>query len=194
MCKFLHGHILSFLLGRYLELELLVASVLSLFSHVHLCATLWTVACQAPLSMGCSRQEYWSGLPCPPPGDLSDPGIESMSLTSPALAGKFFTTSTTWEAIYIHENSLILRINFKYWLYFKIICCCCFSVANSCPTVCNLMDSSTPGSSIQAFFQTRILEWVAISFSRGFSGSGIEPMSPALAGGFFTTEPPGKPG
>ena len=60
--------------------------------------TPWTVAHQAPLSMGFSRQEYWSGLPCPPPGDLPDPGIEPSSLISPALAGGFFTTSTTWEA------------------------------------------------------------------------------------------------
>ena len=61
--------------------------------------TLWTVASQAPLSMGFSRQEYWSGLPCPPPGDLLDPGIEPVSLTCPALAGGFFTTSATWEAL-----------------------------------------------------------------------------------------------
>ena len=47
---------------------------------------------QAPLSMGFSSQEYWSGLPCPPPGDLRDPGIEPMSLKSLALAGGFFTT------------------------------------------------------------------------------------------------------
>ena len=53
---------------------------------------------QAPLSMGFSRQEYWSELPFPSPGDLPDPGIEPISLMSPALAGKFFTTSTTWEA------------------------------------------------------------------------------------------------
>ena len=53
---------------------------------------------QAPLSMGFSRQEDWSELPCPSPGDLPDPGIEPVSLTSPALAGGFFTTSTTWEA------------------------------------------------------------------------------------------------
>ena len=72
--------------------------VLSCFSHVQLCATLWTVALQAPLSMGFSWQEYWSGLPCPPPGDLPNPGIEPTSLMSPALAGGFFTTSTTWEA------------------------------------------------------------------------------------------------
>ena len=72
--------------------------VLSHFSRVQLCATPWTVARQAPLSMGFSRQEYWSGLPCPPPGDLPNPGIEPVSLTSPALAGRFFTTSATWEA------------------------------------------------------------------------------------------------
>jgi len=48
---------------------------------------------------GFSRQEYWSELPCPPPGDL-DPGIKSTPLVSPALAGGFFTTSNTWEAPY----------------------------------------------------------------------------------------------
>ena len=72
--------------------------VLSCFSHVQLCATLWTVALQAPSSMGFSRQEHWSGLLCPPPGDLPDPGIEPESLTSPALAGGFFTSRATWEA------------------------------------------------------------------------------------------------
>ena len=65
--------------------------VLSHFSHVQLCAILWTIACQAPLSMGFSRQEYCSGLPCPSPGDLPDPETEPASLTSPALAGGFFT-------------------------------------------------------------------------------------------------------
>ena len=68
------------------------------FSPVWLFATLWTVTRQAPLSMGFSRQEYWSGLPCPLPGDLPDPGIEPASLMSPALAGWFFNTSATWEA------------------------------------------------------------------------------------------------
>ena len=58
-------------------------------------STPWTVACQAPLSIGFSRQEYWSGLPCLPPGDLPSPGIEPASLTSPALARGFFTTSAT---------------------------------------------------------------------------------------------------
>ena len=71
--------------------------MLSRFNRVQLFATLWTVACQAPRSMEFSRQEYWSGLPCPPLKDLPDPGIEPLSLTSPALAGGFFPTSTTWE-------------------------------------------------------------------------------------------------
>ena len=74
------------------------ACKLSRFSHVRLSVTPWTVTLQAPLSMGSSRQEYWSGLPCPPPGGLPDPRIESVSLTSLALAGGFFTTSTTWKA------------------------------------------------------------------------------------------------
>ena len=58
-------------------------------SHVQLFVTPWTIACHAPLSMGFSRQEYWSRLPFPPPGDLSDPEID---LASPELAGGFFTT------------------------------------------------------------------------------------------------------
>ena len=69
--------------------------MLGLFSRVQLCVTPWTVAHQAPLSMGFSRQEYWSGLPCPPPGDFPNPGIELASLMSLALARGFFSTSTT---------------------------------------------------------------------------------------------------
>ena len=72
--------------------------LLSHFSRVRLCGTLRTAACQAPLSMGFSRQVYWSGLPRPPPEDLPDPGITLASLTSPALAGRFFITSATFEA------------------------------------------------------------------------------------------------
>ena len=61
-------------------------------------ATPWTVAHQAPLSTGFSRKESWSGLPYSPPGDLPDPGTESVYLKSPVLAGGFFTTSITREA------------------------------------------------------------------------------------------------
>ena len=72
--------------------------MLSRFTCIRLLVTLWTVAPQAPLSLGFSRQEYWSGLPFPSPGDLPDPGIEPESLMFPALAGRFFTTSATCEA------------------------------------------------------------------------------------------------
>ena len=72
-------------------------STLSGFSRVPLFVTLWTLALQAPLSMGFFSQEYWSGLSCPPPGDLPNPGIEPVSLMSAVLAGRFFITRTTWE-------------------------------------------------------------------------------------------------
>ena len=75
-----------------------------------------TVARQAPLSMGFSRQEYWSGLLCPPPGNLLDSGIEPVSPTSSALADKFFITSATWEA---HQDPC------------AVLCL----VAQSCPTL-----------------------------------------------------------
>ena len=71
--------------------------MLSCFSHVQLFTTPRTVAHQAPLSMGFSRQEYWSGLPCPLPGGLPNLEMELESLTSPALAGRLFTTSATWR-------------------------------------------------------------------------------------------------
>ena len=61
------------------------------FSHVWLFVTLWTVAHQAPLCMGFSKQENWSRLPCPPPGDLPYPGIKLTFLVSPSLASRFFT-------------------------------------------------------------------------------------------------------
>ena len=72
--------------------------VLSHLSHVQLFATLWTVISRAPLPMGFSRQECWNGLPLPSQRNLPHPGIEPMSLTSPELAGGFFTTSATWVA------------------------------------------------------------------------------------------------
>ena len=87
--------------------HILLLLLLSCFFHVLLFVAPWTVNSQAPLSMGFSRQEYWSGLPCPPPGDLPDPGIEPMSLLLHALAGGFFTTTATWEAPRSHRQSLI---------------------------------------------------------------------------------------
>ena len=73
--------------------------MLSCFSHVQLFAALWTVAHQAPLSMGFARQKYCSGLPFPSPRDLPDPGIEPVS---PALAGGFFTTEPLKKPVYVY--------------------------------------------------------------------------------------------
>ena len=105
----------SSLPGLWIDLKSLAPSALYTscmhafrFSRAQLCATLWTVAHQAPLSMGFSRKEYWSGLPChPPPGDIPYPGIKAQSLLCLTLAGRFFTTSATWEAP--HNSCLCLK-------------------------------------------------------------------------------------
>ena len=87
------------------------ACMLNHFGHVQLFATWWTIAQQAPLSMGSSRQEYWGGLPFPPPGDLPNPRIKPTIPGSPALAGGFFTTSATWEALLFTHSFLSVWIH-----------------------------------------------------------------------------------
>ena len=96
------AHIYSALLRlHYISMLLLLQSCLTLCDPMD---------CSLPGSSihGVFRQEYWSGLPCPPPGHLPDPFIEPTSLMSPALAGGFFTTRTTWEALYFHEVTVII--------------------------------------------------------------------------------------
>ena len=165
------------------------SSVQSL-SPVRLCATPWTATCQAPLSMGFSRQEYWSGLPFPPPGNLPDPGIKT-SPQSPALKGGFFTTSTTWKV----------------------------KGAQLCPTLCDPMDYTWNSlgqntgmgslSLLQGIFPTqgsnpgllhcrrilyqlshkgspRIVQWVAFPFSSRSSLSRKRTRVSCIAGGLFT--------
>ena len=99
--------------------------------------------------MGFSRQEYWSGLPFPPPGDLPDPGMEPLSLRAPAVAGGFFTTTATWEAL---GESCILPILQLWWLSILGACPkmaldmrgpldCCLPgglSAQQCPLICDL--------------------------------------------------------
>ena len=84
-------------------------------SHVWLFATPETVARQAPLSMGFSRQEYWSGLPFTSPGDLSNPGIEPASLASPALAGRCFTTAQPGKYWLLNANYLFKYLQIHIW-------------------------------------------------------------------------------
>ena len=125
--------------------------VLSCFSRVWLFMTLWTVAHQAPLSTGFSSQENLSGLPCPPPEDLPDPGIKPMTSASPALQADSLPTQPPGKPRNTKSESES-------------------EVAQSCLSLCDPMDCSLPGSSYQRslvdIFQARILEWVAISFSR----------------------------
>ena len=122
------------------------ASVLGCFSLVLLCATLWTVACQVSLSMGFSRQEYWSGLPCPPPGDLPNTGIKPRLL----------------YLLHWQEGSLPLVPPRK---PLPLAAAAAAKSLQSCPTLCDPRDGSPPGSPVPGILQARTLEWVAISFS-----------------------------
>ena len=97
--------------------------------------TLWTIAHQAPLSMGFSRKEYWSEFPCPPPWDLPNPGIEPMSLLSPGLRGGLFTTVNIWEAQRVYTsgmkswmaNSDWIHLEYDLRLYFRQASSSCWS-------------------------------------------------------------------
>ena len=108
-----------------------------MLSCVRLFATPQTVACQAPLSMGFSKKDYWSGLPFPPPGDLPHSGIKP---ASPVSAGGFFTTEPTGKPL------------IRYSVQFS-------SVAQLCPTLCDPMNRSTPGLPVHQlpeFTQTHV--------------------------------------
>ena len=138
-------------------------------------ATPLTVAHQAPLSMGFSRQEYWSGLPFPSLWGLLNPGIEP---TSPALAGGFFTTKPTGKPHTLPTINLSCVL-YPFSVQFG-------SVAQSCLTLCNPMDCNLPGASVPGTLQARILEWVAISFSMGSSGPRDRTRVSWIASRFFT--------
>ena len=92
-----------------------------MLSRGHLFATPWTVVLQALLSLGFSRQEYWSGLPFPAPGDLPNPGTEPVSPVSPALAGQVFTTEPPGKPLHIYSFTnkilVLFGIPFNYPKY-----------------------------------------------------------------------------
>ena len=115
--------------------------ILSCFSPLWFFAALQTIACQTPLSVGVFRQEYWGGLMCSPPGHLPDPGMEPIPLMSPALTGRFFTTSTTWEGsqpFFYCQFIFIFKIEIT--LSCKImLASCVHSISTSVyPTLCSL--------------------------------------------------------
>ena len=105
-------------------------------------------------------------VPCPLPGDLPNPGIETAWLGSPALAGRFFTTNAISEASGLKAAAKSLQ---------------------SCLTLCNPIDGSPPGSPVPGILQARILEWVPFPSPGDLPDPGIEPTSPALADEFFAT-------
>ena len=115
-----------FYVTQYIQSILLwfqhVMCLLSHFSHVQLCATQGTVAHQAPLSMGFSRQEYWSGLPCPPAGDLPNPGIEPASLTSLALVGGSLSLAPPGKTL---QHVIITKILMRYLHLQNLDCILC---------------------------------------------------------------------
>jgi len=147
----------------------IVMCMLSRFRRVWFFVTLWTAARQAPLSMGFSRQKYWSGLPFPPLGDLADPGMDPMSLMPHALAVATKSAAAAAKSF------------------------------QSCPTLCNPIDGSPLGSSVPGILQARTLEWVAISFSNAWKWKvKVKSLSPARllhwpGWVLLPLVPPGKP-
>ena len=145
-CYFFSFSVFPLGFHRPLYFFMFLGILLSRFSRVWLFETPWTIARQVPPSIGFSGQEYRSGLPSPPSGDLPYPRIKPMSLMSPmspSLTGRFLTTSATWKNVSLRLKLPIL------WE--------------------PMTDCSPPGSSVPGIFQARILEWVAISYSREFS-------------------------
>ena len=124
-----------------------------LWSRVRLFVTPRTVVRQAPLFRGFSRKEYWNGLPFPPPGDLPDPGNEPTS----ALVVDSLPLSHLGRPSQQLHTTIYIKLESE------------SEVTQSCPTLCDFMDCSLSGSSLHGILQARVLEWVAISFSRGSS-------------------------
>ena len=122
------------------------------FSPVRLFETLWTIAYQAPPSMGFSRQEYWSGLPFPSPGDLPDPGIKPRC---PAFQADASTSKSPGKSE--RERQVSHDVTHMWNLKYDV------KITQSCLSLCDHMDCSPE------ILQARILEWVAFPFSRGSS-------------------------
>ena len=131
--------------------------------------------------MGFPRLESWNGLLWPPPRDLPGPGVEPEPLESPALVGRFFTTTPPGKLRHEVEWAALL---------------CGAQPPQSRPTLCDPRDCSPPGSSVLGILQARTLQWAAVPSPRGSSWPrDWSPVScgSCIAGRFFTTQPPRKP-
>ena len=127
------------------------------------------LAYQAPLSMGFSRQEYCSGLPCPPPGDHADPGIKPTSLLSSTFPGILFTTSATWEAPYCRWQGAEIHSALRACMHDKSV--------QSCPTLCDPMDCSLPGPLSIGFSRKNYWSGLSCRSSGDLPNLGTEPIS-----------------
>ena len=140
------------------------------FSCLWFFVTPWTVASQAPLSMRLSWQEYCCGFPFPSPGDLPNPGIEPLSLASPALAGRFFTTEPPGKPVVQPQAFIEIPA-----------AAAAAKSRQSCLTLCDPIDGSPTGSSAHGILQAWVLEWGAIAFSDINTYAYLNPLSCILA-------------
>ena len=124
-------------------------------------------------SMELSRQEHWSGLPCPPPRDLPNPRIEPTSLPSPARADRFFFFLPLAPPEKPHPTA-------------------CVSAAQLCQVLCNFMDWGLPGSSVHGISRQEYSSGLPFPFPGDSPDPGIEHRSPALQADSLSSEPPGK--
>ena len=149
---------------------------MKLLSRVWLFVTPWTVAYQDPQSMGFSRQEYWSGLPFPSPGDLPDPGLPHCRQTLYRLShqGSPSLDRLCLWLWYLLWPKSYLRFFLKWNLLSHV-------------RLCNPVDNTVHG-----ILQVRILEWVAFPFSRGSSQSRDRTQVSSIAARFFTSWPTGE--
>ena len=131
-----------------------------MLSRIRLLATPWTAAYQAPPSVGFSRQEYWSGLPCP--AVAADKSLQSCPTLCNPLRRQPSRLPRPWDSpgkstgVGCHFLLQCIRVKSE------------SEVVQSCPTLSDLMDCNLPGSSISGIFQARVLEWAAIAFSEHF--------------------------
>ena len=148
-----------------------------LWSRVRLFVTPRTVVRQAPLFRGFSRKEYWNGLPFPPPGDLPDPGNEPTS----ALVVDSLPLSHLGRPSQQLHTTIYIKLESE------------SEVTQSCPTLCDFIDCSLPGSSVHEDSLGKNTGVGCHALQGNLPNPGIKPRSPALQADSLLSEPPGKP-
>ena len=156
---------------------------LSHFNCVRLFVTWWTIACQAPLSMGFSRQEYWSGLPCPPPRDLLDPGAQPTPSEAHALPVDSLPLSHQEAPSSGERATLGCRVQASH----------CGGLSRVEHRLCGLWAPGVAAWGLQSTGSVAVWRELQLLHSMWYlPGPGIQPMSPAFVGRFLSTVPAGK--